>query len=107
MRRMIYTMLFGTIATLVSFGVMPTKVQAAPDEYWDGYWTWYDRDYSPYYARRYRAPPPRPYRAESRPYYREDGYFYDNPRYGSGRVYYRDYGPRAGVNVGPVRVRWY
>ena len=65
------------------------------DRYWRGYWGWYDRDYRPYYGRRYRSD----YRY-SDPYY-GDRYDYGYPYYGRSW-----YGPRQGVQIGPVGVYW-
>ena len=118
MRRMIYTLFFGAIATLASFGAFPAKVQADRYDYWNGSWSRYDRDYRPYYSRRY-YPSQRGwredyYRPMDRAYYgpyRDYGYYYDGryPVYVAPRGYYREYyyGPRGRVSVEPVPLRWY
>lgn len=89
--------------------VAPAPVQA--DDYWNGYWGWYDNTYAPGYGRYYTY---------SRPYY--GGTYYSSPYYSSpyysapyyGPSYYgvpgagvQVYGRRAAVNVGPVRFGWW
>jgi hypothetical protein len=98
------------LAAAVAFSLLsvaPTPVQA--DDYWDGYWGWYDSTYYPSYGRYYTS---------SRPYYGSP--YYAQPYYGGyyGGPYYGQYygAPRAGVsiypggrgavNVGPVRFGW-
>ncbi len=102
MRRILYAL---TIAACLGAGVVTmTPATAQADDYWDGYWSWYDGSYRPYYYRqRYYEP--------SYGYYPYDGYYY-GPRYygnyyGTPRIGYRDYPGGGGqVRVGPLRFGW-
>jgi len=77
--------------------VAPAPVQA--DDYWNGYWGWYDNTYTPGYGRYY----------SSRPYYGGAYYSqpYDGSYYGVPGAGVQVYGAgRGAVNVGPVRFGW-
>jgi len=102
------------LLTTVVAGPLLTLPPAAAraDEYWNGYWGWYDGTYVPYYGRRYAySGPAYGYAA---PAY---GYSYGPAYgYGYGAPYGAYYGvPRAGVSVypggaavrvGPARIGW-
>lgn len=86
----------------------PNEARADDDDYWNNYWGWYDRDYSPYYYQRHSNYGP--YQGMHRaPYY---GYYHDDPPYYGGRYYgtpgfgYRDYRGGGGLQAGPLRFRW-
>jgi hypothetical protein len=108
MRR--WTSMLLTAACLTALLLVAEPKSARADEYWDGYWSWYDGTYSPYYTRRYYYSDPYvygpPYRSYSYPgpyvgprYY---GEYYGTPRFG-----YRDYPGGGGqVRVGPLRFGW-
>ena len=101
-RILMLSLLVGTSLAVVG----PSSAKA--DEYWDGYWGWYDNTYRPYTYRQYN-------------YYPRD-YYYGGPYSGYGRSYYSypparyyggpnvgvyDYAPRGGsVQVGPMRFGW-
>jgi hypothetical protein len=74
------------------------------DDYWDGYWSWYDNTYRPYYYRQYRSPDMyydgRYY--DGRYYYPQTRY-YGTPRFG----YRENYPGRGEVRVGPLRFGWW
>lgn len=97
----------------------PAPAQA--DDYWDGYWGWYDNTYRPYYYRQYASPRVGGYTYSyggPGAYYYSPGYYspgyapgyYGSPYgayYGTRNFGYRDYGPYGGtVRVGPVRFGW-
>ena len=97
----------------------PAPAQA--DDYWDGYWGWYDNTYRPYYYRQYSSPRVGGYAYSyggPGAYYHSPGYYspgyaprsYGAPYgayYGTPNVGYRDFGPYGGtVRVGPVRFGW-
>jgi len=93
--------------TLLAAAILGSLLSAAPapvqaDDYWNGYWGWYDNTYAPAYGRYYSS---RPYYAS--PYYASPYYSppYYGPYYGPG-VGVGVYGRRAAVNVGPVRFGW-
>jgi hypothetical protein len=86
---------------------------ASADEYWPGYWGWYDNTYRPYYARRYAySGPGYSYYAPAPAY----GPAYYGPGYSGYAPYGTYYGaPAAGVGVypggtavrvGPMRFGW-
>ena len=86
---------------------------ASADDYWNGYWGWYDNTYRPYYTRRYYSGPAYGYYAPAPAYgYYGPGYY--GPAYAPyGGAYYG--GPAAGVavypggtavRVGPMRFGW-
>jgi len=94
--------------TLLAAAVVGSLLSAAPapvqaDDYWNGYWGWYDTTYAPAYGRYYTS---RPYGAYySAPYYSPP--YYGGPYYGTPGVGVGVYGRRAAVNVGPVRFGWW
>jgi hypothetical protein len=100
------------ISLAVGFSMLniaPTPVRA--NDYWDGYWGWYDSSYAPGYGRYYSSSGPYyggayyggPY--NSAPYY--GGPYYGGAYYGTPRVGYTNYGyGRSAVRVGPVRFGW-
>jgi hypothetical protein len=116
MTALLRSLLLGALVWIGLFAILPAP-QAQADDYWDGYWGWYDNTYRPY-----------TYRSYSRPYYGSGyyspGYGYYGPGYGyyGGRYggYGRGYnyyggsgvgvavGPRGGgaVNVGPLQFGW-
>jgi len=116
MRRWILTLTTAACLAVLSLACVPTRTAQA-DEYWDGYWSWYDGTYRPYYSRRYYAEPY--YSGPSYGYYGPSygnypggAYYYGRPRYygeyyGTPNFGYRDY-PGAGgqVRVGPLRFGW-
>jgi hypothetical protein len=89
---------------------------AQADDYWNGYWNWYDHDYRPYYNRAYYS---YPYLGNTYPYYgayyRPNGYYYGNnyvnpypngyTTYYGNNVYYPP-PPRGMIGVGPAQVYW-
>jgi len=100
MRRNLYSLAIAACLGAGWVGITPATAQA--DDYWDGYWSWYDGSYRPYYYRqRYYEP---------YGYYPYDGYY--SPRsygnyYGTQRFGYRDYQGSGGqVRVGPLRFGW-
>src|SRR5262245_24740297 len=114
---------FGLVMT-ASLAVMPSPA-ARSDDYWNGYWGWYDTTYQPYYTRRYYSGPAYTYYGAAPGYtyygpgynYYGPGYYYGPGTYGYYAPYGRYYGaPRAGVmvypgggaaaRVGPVRFGW-
>ena len=105
----------------VCLGAMSLAVGATPaqaDDYWDGYWSWYDGTYRPYMTRRYysaspvyRSPYYGPYYGPSYGYYPGDGYYYGRryygDYYGTPNLGYRDFPGGGGqVRVGPLRFGW-
>jgi len=113
MRPIIYTL---TIAVCLGAAlVVSTPAPAQADEYWDGYWSWYDGSYQPYYSRQYYSRPT--YYQPRYGYYPYDGNYYGGNYYGGPRYSREYYGtPRAGyqefpgsggqVRVGPLRFGW-
>lgn len=107
MNTFVRTSLFSLVVGLSLVALCPAPATA--QEYWPGYWSWYDTTYRPYYYRQYYSGPA--YRYPPPPAY---GY-YDGPAY-YGAPYGTYYGaPRAGVSVypggaavrvGPVRFGW-
>jgi hypothetical protein len=102
MRRLVYSLAIA--ACLGAGSVFLTPAPAQADDYWDGYWSWYDGSYRPYYYRQRVYGP-------SYGYYPYDGYYY-GPRY-SGNYYgtrdlgYRDFPGSGGqLRVGPLRFGW-
>jgi len=97
------------VGSLLSFA--PAPVQA--DDYWNGYWGWYDNTYTPSYGRYYSSRPVYGGAYYSQPYYGGAYYsqpYYSQPYYGN---YYgvpgagvQVYGTGRAVNVGPVRFGW-
>jgi hypothetical protein len=91
--------------------IAPAPVQA--DDYWNGYWGWYDNTYTPGYGRYYSSRPVYGGAYYSQPYYGGAYYsqpYYSQPYYGN---YYgvpgagvQVYGVGRAVNVGPVRFGW-
>lgn len=109
------------IATAICLGGLSLATEATPaqaDDYWDGYWGWYDGTYRPYVTRRYySASPvyPAPYAGPS--YYGPAYGYYPGDRYYGSRYYgdyygtrdfgYRDFPGGGGqVRVGPLRYGW-
>jgi hypothetical protein len=101
MRRIIYTLVITACLAAGWGSVAPPAAQA--DDYWDGYWSWYDGSYRPYYYRqRYYGPS-----YGSNPY----GSYYGSPYYGNyygtPRIGYQDFpGSGGAVRVGPLRFGW-
>ena len=96
------TLLLAAVVTASFLALGPSPANA--QDYWNGYWGWYDSTYAPGYGRYYSS---------SRPYY---GAYYSSPYYSPpyyGPSYYgpgagvQVYGRRAAVNVGPVRFGWW
>jgi hypothetical protein len=110
MKSWIRTLLLTAVAAAGQALISSPPAQA-DDDYWDGYWSWYDGTYQPYYH--YRVSP-----RYSMGYPYRDGYYdsfssgYYGPRYrygtyyGAPRVGYREFGPPAQVQVGPIRFGW-
>src|SRR5690606_14988599 len=63
----------GTLAAASMFA--PQTAQA--DDYWDGYWGWYDNDYTPRYHQHYG----RGYRHFNNNYYWDNDYYHRDYRY--------------------------
>lgn len=89
------------IAAIVALStIVPATTQA--DDYWGGYWGWYNDDYRPYYHRRHHRyyyndwDYDRYYRGYNYPYYYR-GYYY-NPH--SLR------GPHNSLQLGPLHFDW-
>ncbi len=100
MRRLLLNL---AIAASLGIGaIVLTPNSAKADDYWDGYWSWYDGSYRPYYYRRSYGP--------SYDYYPYDGYYgsrYYGNYYGTPRLGYRDFRGGGGqVRVGPLRFGW-
>jgi hypothetical protein len=116
MKSLLRTLVLGIAAAgaLVALGPAPAQ---ADDDYWDGYWSWYDGTYRPYYHRQYYSYRPRYYDSG---YYDggfNDGYYgrgyYSGPRYRYGGNYYgtpnfgyREFPGGSTVRVGPMRFGW-
>jgi hypothetical protein len=100
MRRLLLNLAIAASLGIGSIMLMPSSVKA--DDYWDGYWSWYDGSYRPYYYRRSYGP--------SYGYYPYDGYYgrrYYGNYYGTPRFGYRDFRGGGGqVRVGPLRFGW-
>lgn len=106
-----------TAAALMTAGLFMVEPKSATaDEYWDGYWGWYDGTYRPYVTRRYYSSPSAAYGSPyyygpSYGYYPRDRYYYGRPYYGeyygTPNFGYRDYPGSGGqVRVGPLRFGW-
>lgn len=124
MKSLMRTCLLGAIIGLSFLTIGPTRAQA--DDYWDGYWGWYDNTYRPYYYRQYYRSPyyggayygpsyygPSYYGGAyyggypSYGYYGYPGYRYGGAYYGTPNIGYRDFGGGGGqVRVGPVQFGW-
>ena len=107
MRPILYTLTIAACLGAVLVVSMPAPTQA--DEYWDGYWSWYDGSYRPYYARQYYSRPD--YYQPRYGYYPYDGYYYSGPRYygeyyGTPRFGYQEVPGGGQVRVGPLRFGW-
>jgi hypothetical protein len=109
MRAWFLTLITTAVLGLTLAAPSPTKV-AADDDYWDGYWSWYDNTYRPYYYRQYRG---RPRWNDGTVYDRWDGrydgrYYYPSTRYyGTPRFGYREVPGGGQVRVGPLRFGWW
>ena len=95
------------VGALVASGPKP----APAADYWNGYWSWYDGTYLPYYQRYYSSPaygPTTSYYGPSASYYAPPAYGYV-PAYSGYSYGYAPYGgtyygaPAAGVGVYPGR----
>ena len=107
LKKLLLSVVLGASLTAIA----PTSVKA--DDYWDGYWNWYDNSYRPYYYRQQRYP--NDYYYSNRYYdgYYGDGYYgnrysprtryYGTPNYGYQQQYY---GGGNSVQVGPLRFGW-
>ena len=116
-RRMITfirTLLLSAVVGLSLVTLAPSPAQG--DDYWNGYWSWYDNTYRPYYYKQYYYGPGYSVRSYSNYYYSPayPGYTYApgygpyyGPYYGTPRVGYAP-GPYGGgtVRVGPMRFGW-
>ena len=118
MKAMLHIILL--VAVVAGLFAVITPATARGDDYWNGYWGWYDTTYRPYVARynTYYAPGYTTYA----PAYGYSGYgpvyggYSYGPSYGYGVPYGTYYGaPRAGVGVypggaavrvGPARIGW-
>ena len=84
--------------------------RADHDDYWGGYWGWYDDSYSPYYRRYSSRPNYRSYGYRPNRYYDDDYYggrYRDNYRYRDNDRYYDRYRDDGGsVRVGPLEFGW-
>jgi hypothetical protein len=116
MRSFIYMTALACLGTLALASV-PTTTQA--DDYWDGYWSWYDGSYRPYYYRQGYYAPRYSYGYPGYGGYQYGGYgypydtYYGGSRYYGGNYYgtpnvgYRDFQGGGGqVRVGPLRFGW-
>jgi hypothetical protein len=114
MRQWIWILATATCLSAASVTVDAASAQA--DDYWDGYWSWYDGTYRPYVTRRYYYSAPHttyygPYYGPSYGYYPGDGYYYGRryygDYYGTPNFGYRDFPGGGGqVRVGPLRFGW-
>jgi len=112
MRRWMFMLTITACFAALTLASVPRSAQA--DEYWDGYWSWYDGTYRPYYTRRYYADPYYygPYTGPSYGYYSGGVYYYGRPRYygeyyGTPNFGYSDFPGGGGqVRVGPLRFGW-
>ena len=118
MRHWIWIVTAATCLSAFSLAVDIKPAQA--DEYWDGYWSWYDGTYRPYYSRRAYSPytygypgnysSPYGYSPYGGNYYPGDGYYYGRrygDYYGTPNVGYGALPGGAGqVRVGPLRFGW-
>lgn len=112
MTTFIRTLLLSAVVAISLVAVAPSNVRG--DDYWNGYWSWYDNTYRPYYYRQYYYGPG--YGVRSYSYY-GPGYYgnyyapgyspYYGPYYGTPRFGYApgSYGGGA-VRVGPMRFGW-
>jgi hypothetical protein len=103
------------LAAVLSVSALAVPSTAKADDYWDGYWGWYDGSYRPYYTRRYYTYPRTGYYAS--PYggyygggYYDGGYYgrrYRSNYYGTPNIGYRDFRGGGGqVNIGGLRFGW-
>jgi hypothetical protein len=109
MNALFRTLLVSTLLGLSLVALSPSSSQA--DDYWDGYWGWYDNTYRPYYYRQYYYAPRYDYYGPAYPSYgyydRYPGYRYRGNYYGTPNFGYRDFGGGGGqVRVGPLRFGW-
>jgi len=110
------TLIAAAVLGLAMLVLSPAPAQA--DEYWDGYWGWYDNTYRPYYYRQYsRYPGGYVYGpgAYAYPGYYGSPYYGGAPYwggrygayYGTPNIGYRDFGRFGGrVDVGPLSFGW-
>jgi hypothetical protein len=77
MKALFRTFLLAAVIAGSLFAVGPAPANA--DDYWNGYWGWYDSTYRPYYSRRYA--------------YSGPGYGYYAPNYAPAPAYGYTYGP--------------
>lgn len=103
-------LLTGAVAAAGEFASPQTT---SADDYWSGYWSWYDNDYRPYHSRRHYYRPYREYRYYDDGYYRnDDDYYYRDYRYAPRNRYYRDYYGRGWddgggyLQLGPLGIGW-
>ena len=117
---------FRTLLASAALGLAALVVSPAPaqaDDYWDGYWGWYDNTYRPYYYRQYSRYPAGGGYTYGHSAYAYPGYSYGSPYYGGASPYwggryggayygtpnagYSDFGRYGGrVNVGPLSFGW-
>jgi hypothetical protein len=117
MNALLRTLILGIAAAGALVVLAPAPVQADDDDYWDGYWSWYDGTYRPYYHRRYYSARPRYYddgyygdgyydRSYSGGYYYGPRYRYGGEYYGTPRFGYREFPGGGQVQVGALRFGW-
>jgi hypothetical protein len=107
------------LACLGTLALSSVPQASQADDYWDGYWSWYDGSYRPYYYRQGYYAPRYSYGYPGYGGYGYGGYgypydgFYGGSRYYGGNYYgtpnvgYRDFGGAGGqVRVGPLRFGW-
>jgi hypothetical protein len=102
------------LSCLATLALVSAPQTTQADDYWDGYWSWYDGSYRPYYYRQGYYAPRYSYGYPGYGYgYPRDGYYYGGPRYYGGNYYgtpnvgYREFRGGGGqVRVGPLRFGW-
>ena len=117
MRHLLFTLT--AAAALLALSPAIDSKPAHADDYWDGYWSWYDGTYRPYVTRRYYSTPyeygyavpyPGPsYYGPSYRYLPGDYYYgrrYYGDYYGTPNVGYYDFPGGGQVRVGPLRFGW-
>jgi hypothetical protein len=94
------------ILAVIGGGLAVAPKHSQADDYWNGYWGWYDNHYRPYYHRHYSYYPRAYQQYYSPPYYSQPYYGYRD-YYGSYPSYgYRDYGSGGSIQIGPYSFGW-
>jgi hypothetical protein len=105
MNALLRMFLFSTVVGLLLVALRPAP--AGADDYWNGYWGWYDNTYRPYYYRQYSYGPAYGYPPPAYGYYGPSYYNYGPyGYYGAPRAGVSVYPGGAAVRVGPMRFGW-